>query len=458
MNILLSELSPHPLNREFARTGEKWEQMVGSVREHGVIQKPMVRPWEEGYQIVFGHRRVAASEEAGHREVDCEIREIDDRTVLELLVIENLERENPDPVEEGKLLRALVAEGVDVTILAHRLKRSVEWITTRQRLLDLGDEVLEAVRKPKEERGHMDMGTVRVILSVPDRERERAIQLVLHPEWTQEVLGQREAESVIRSVILEPARKKAVWEKESPGLVKAWKKALGEFLTKEQKKDLIVQALRYEEVETCKMKTGADELIPAVRLIDGGDGAMRWVHLALRHGLPVWVVPAEGSADAEIARVVVDERLLVMAEEAAAEPLYEMRGGVKVMVREHAGTPVLITGKMAKPKAVENREQRIEDALSEMEGGGYADYKEDEPTPSVMTPGKEDGIKIEQSFKHSVMIDMGTVKRLAMWAVSTDSDPASAPEWVPQWAKDCAFAGDWNTIDHVCNWVKGLKG
>jgi ParB family chromosome partitioning protein len=451
MKISLSKLSAHPLNRHFDRIGEKWEAMVGSVREHGVIQMPLVRKMAPGYQIVCGHRRAAAAEEAGLESIECEVRVMDDRTVLELLVIENLERENPDPVEEGKLLRALDAEGVDIHILAHRLKRSVEWITTRQRLLDLGEEVLEAVRLPRESPGHLDIGTVRVILSVPDSERERAIQLVLHPEWTTEVLGQREAESVIKSVILEPARKKAAWEKESPGWVKAWKKALGTFLTKEQKKELIVQALRWHDVETCKMRTKAEDLIPAERLAAAvkAEEQKRWVHLAILHGVPVWVIPGSGTAEAELSLAVVDERLLVMAEEAAAEPLYEMRAGEKVLVRAHAGTPVLLTDKEARAKTArekrlqeqdEKRQQRIEHAEAELEGGGDPSYPDEEKPEQVIT----------QHMESSAWVDLGPVRELR-------ANYEAAGEWKPEWAQMMDTARMTHLIPDVCLWFEGLK-
>lgn len=434
MKIKISELAPHPLNRLFDQFGEKWEAMVGSVREHGVIQMPLVRPMDGAYQIVCGHRRVAAADEAGLKTVSCDVRKMDDRMVLEILVIENLERENPDPVEEGKLLRALVAEGVDVTILAHRLKRSVAWITTRQRLLDLGDEVMDAVRKPKEEAGHLGMGTVEVILSVPDSERDRAIQLVLHPEWTTEVLGPREAENVIKSVILEPSRKKAAWVKESPGLVKAWKKSLSTYLAKEQKKDLIVQAIRYDESETCRLRTAAEEVIAPERLTEiAAPDTWRWVDLAIFHGLPVWVIPGDGTAEAELSKAVVDERLIVLAETARAEN----------------GLPAtLLTGKAVKPKAVVEREQRIERAVGEIERTGDPNHEVEEKPETV----------IEQRMESRAWVDLGPVRRLREqikpleWP--SDSVPADAPEWLQAiWDGQCGA----EEIVALCDWILNLN-
>lgn len=432
------------MNRHFEQYGEKWKAMVESVREHGIIQQPLVRSLPGGgYQIVCGHRRVAAAEEADLGGVNCEIREMDDRTVLEILVIENLERENPDPVEEGKLLRALEAEGVDVAILAHRLKRSVEWIKTRQMLLDLGDEVLEAVRKPKDAPGHLGMGTVEVILSVPAAERERAIQLVLHPEWTMEVLGAREAETVIRSVILEPARKKAAWEKESTGLVKAWKKRLGSYLTKDQKKDLLVQAIRYEEAETSKLGTAAEGLIPAERLSEMAreEDVFRWVNLAIFHGLPVWVVPGDGTAEADQSRAVVDERLIVLAENARAEnglPVTLLTG--KALKKKGGGQEPKGGGVVVYSEEDEQREERIESAVCELDGTGDPNYQDEEKPETV----------IEQTMESRAWVDLGPVRELL-------ANYECRGEWRPDWAELLDEAGMAHLITDVCEWILGLK-
>jgi hypothetical protein len=64
---------------------------------------------------------------------------------------------------------------------------------------------------------------------------------------------------------------------------------------------------------------------------------------------------------------------------------------------------------------------------------------------------------IEQTMEHAAMIDMGAVKRLALWAVSATADPNDAPEWVPRWAREMAYAGEWERIDAVVAWVRGLK-
>jgi ParB/RepB/Spo0J family partition protein len=458
--IDITLLLGHPLNREFSRIGEGWEAFVDSVRTHGVVQPLLVRKLAgKHYEIIGGHRRAAAAGEVGLQFLECVVREMSDREVLEILVIENLERENPDPVEEGKLLRALAEEGMEPEALAHRLKRSVEWIVTRQRLLDLGDEVLDAVRLPKDAAGHLGMGTVEVLLAVAAEDRPRAIQLVLHPEWAEEVLGPREAAEVIRAAILEPARKKAAWEKENKGLVKAWRKSLGTYLTKDEKSELMVQPLRFEDVEKCVMKTPADAVISPVQLVDPSI-SWRWVQLALRHKLPVWVVPDSGDAESV---AVVDERLLRMAEEAAAEPLYEMRNGERVMVRQHSGEPLLLTKAQLRRKAQagggddpreddEKAAGRVATAAALLDGEGDPNYDAEEAPEKV----------IEQTMESRAWVDLGPVRRLGKWALAGETNPAvtheSAPDGTPPWAVEMAREGHWARLSDMMEWVMGLKG
>lgn len=440
--IDINLLHAHPLNRDFDRMGESWVAMVESVRTHGVVQPLLVRPLEDaGYQILAGHRRAEAAAECGLQFLDCAVREMTDREALELLVIENLERENPDPVEEGKLLRALAAEGVEAEVLAHRLKRSVAWITTRQRLLDLGDEVMAAVRLPRDVAGHLGMGTVEVLLGVAEgADRARAIQMVLHPEWASEVLGPREAAEVIRATILEPARKRAAWEKECKGLVKAWRKSLGTYLTREEKKDLVVQALRYEELAGCRLRTLADDLIPSEHLTSP-DGPSRWVHLAVRHGLPVWVIPCAEDGDESAA--VVDEALIRMAEDAR---------------RENGLAAALLSAKqlrmLASAGGGEEEEDDHDEAASAVAraaalqaGEGDPNYDPDGPADRVIT----------QTMESRAWVDLGPVRRMRDQLSGLEWPADDMPEDAPEWLRKI-WEGEYETAELVamCDWVLEL--
>lgn len=439
-DIDLRLLDAHPWNRDFAQEGEEWQDFCESVRLHGVIQPLLVRKLGKRFEVFAGNRRTAAARVAGLETVECVIRDLTDQEVLELLAIENMERVNPDPVQEGRLLVAMEAAGTPVEELAVRLNRSVAWITTRQRLLDLGDEVLTAVRRQKDEAGHMGIRTVEILLAVAPIDRARAIQMVLHPEWSEEVLRPREAAEVIRAAILEPARKKVAWEKESKGLVKAWKKALGVYLTKDERKELVVQALRFEDVETCRLKTLAEALIPPDQMTAADE--CRWVHLAVSHGLPVWVMPAEAG---EYAAAVVDERLIRMAEEARTEnglpavllSQKELRRKAQVGAVDDAGEEEKNDGSLA-----------VDLALALMEGQGDPNYDAEEPPEQ----------SIEQTLESRAWVDLGPVRRLRQqispleWP--TDEVPENTPDWLfAIWDGQCGA----EEIVALCDWILNLQ-
>jgi ParB/RepB/Spo0J family partition protein len=432
--IEIENLQDHPLNREFPRTGEKWEGLVASMRQHGQLTPLVVRPLPEGcWQVLAGHRRKAAAEVCGIEALSCVSREMTDQEALEFVVLENLEREEVDTCEEARLVEALVEcwEG-DKSAVAKRLCRSLEWVETRQGLLDLGGEVLAAVRRPREDEGHLSIATVKVLLGVPAAERERAVQLVLHPEFQMGVLSARAAAEVVREAIMDPLRRKLEWAEGAPKFVKAWRKRLGAAMSKAEAADLAVLACEWGLVEknaplVRSGRAAEDFLI--------GDAGKTWVQLAVRHGLTVWVVPDDSP---EGSRAVVDEGLLRQAEAARA------KHGMDVWLDapERPQAPAPASGGLAKT-GVENPE----DILREME---ERDSREPEE-PEAETV-------IEQRMEHHAMIDMGAVKSLKAWAIATDSDPMKAPEWLPKWAKDLAMMGYWQEIDQVCNWVTSLKG
>ena len=430
--IKIEELQDHPLNREFPRTGEKWEGLVASMRQHGQLTPLVVRPLPGCWQVLAGHRRKAAAEVCGIAAMSCVSREMTDQEALEFVVLENLEREEVDTCEEARLVEALVEcwEG-DKSAVARRLCRSLEWVETRQGLLDLGSEVLSAVRRPREDEGHLSIATVKVLLGVPAGERERAVQLVLHPEFQMGVLSARAAAEVVREAIMEPLRRKLEWAEGAPKFVKAWRKRLAAVMGKSEAKDLAVLPCEWSLVEKnaplVRSGRAAEDFLK-------GDAGKTWGQLAVRHGLTVWVVPDNSP---EGSRAVVDEGLLRQAEAARAK--HGLDVWLDAPEPKQASAP---SGGLAKT-GVENPE----DVLREIEARDNSAPEE----PEAETV-------IEQRMEHYAMIDMGAVMRVKMWANVIDSDPMKAPECLPKWAKDLAMGGYWQEIDQICNWVTSLKG
>lgn len=140
-------------------------ELADSIREHGVIQPLVVRPMEKGgYQIVAGERRWRAARMAGLNEVPVVIRELDDTQTLEIAIIENLQREDLNPVELAQGYRSLIDHyGMTQEQVADKLGKSRPVVANTIRLLSLPEKVLEHVRSGEISRGH-----AKALLSLED--------------------------------------------------------------------------------------------------------------------------------------------------------------------------------------------------------------------------------------------------------------------------------------------------
>lgn len=151
------------------------ESLVGlsdSLKECGVLQPVLVRPLAGGtYELIAGERRWRAAQLAGIAEIPALVRPHDDAASLELALIENMAREDLNPVEEARALAALVEElGVSKEEVGRRLGRSRVAISNLLRLLDLPDEALALI-----EAGQLSQGHGRALLTAPDHDLRRRL-------------------------------------------------------------------------------------------------------------------------------------------------------------------------------------------------------------------------------------------------------------------------------------------
>lgn len=146
---------------------ETLEILAESIRVNGIIQPILVRKVEEGkYQIVAGERRYKAAKMAGLGEVPVVVKEIEDYKVTELALIENLQREDLNPIEEAASFSMLVEKyGLTQDEVSKRVGRSRSAITNSIRLLNLPREVIKEI-----EMGRLSSGQARALLSVKNEE------------------------------------------------------------------------------------------------------------------------------------------------------------------------------------------------------------------------------------------------------------------------------------------------
>ncbi len=145
------------------------QNLADSIAQYGVIQPITVRKMEGGYyQIIAGERRWRASRLAGLREVPVRIIEADDRTTAELALVENLQREDLNPIEEAKGYRTLIDEfGLTQEEAAKSVGRSRPAVTNAMRLLSLSKAVLALVEK-----GELSAGHARALIPITDEKKQ----------------------------------------------------------------------------------------------------------------------------------------------------------------------------------------------------------------------------------------------------------------------------------------------
>ncbi len=165
------------------------EALAGSLRERGVLQPVLVRPVAGGtYELVAGERRWRAAQIAGLESVPALVRDRDDAEALEAALIENMAREDLNPVEEARACAALVEElGLTRESVGLRVGRSRVAVTNLLRLLDLPDEALALL-----ERGDLSSGHGRALLLATDHgDRRRLARSAVDEGWSVRVLEAR---------------------------------------------------------------------------------------------------------------------------------------------------------------------------------------------------------------------------------------------------------------------------
>ena len=165
--VSISEIHPNPNQPRTHFNETELEELSESIRAHGVLQPLLVRKDDSGYEIIAGERRYQASKIAGLEEVPVVIKDVNDQEMLQLALIENLQRSDLNPIEEAKGYRKLIkASGMTQEALSKAVSKSRSTITNSLRLLDLPQCVQDLLFEGKLTAGH-----ARAILAVPFEEQ-----------------------------------------------------------------------------------------------------------------------------------------------------------------------------------------------------------------------------------------------------------------------------------------------
>ncbi len=178
-------------------------ELADSIRQQGVIQPILVRPvgagpGEQRYEIIAGERRWRAAQLAGLTEVPAIIRTVPDEAAVAMALIENIQREDLNPLEEARAFERLIAEfGLTHQQVAEAVGRSRAAVSNLLRLMELAPEVGELV-----ERRELDMGHARALLGLENRRKQVELALLV----VKKGLSVRETEALVRRLSQPPGK------------------------------------------------------------------------------------------------------------------------------------------------------------------------------------------------------------------------------------------------------------
>jgi len=168
--IHIERIQPNPGQPRKTFNAETLDELADSIREHGLLQPLVVRPEGEGFLIVAGHRRHRACQLAGITDIPCIVRETDDDALLEQSLIENVQREDINPVEEAQCYQVLMdTHGYSLREMAGKVHKSVGYVHGRLELLKFSD-VAQSVSQ-----GQIGVFEARELAKVEDRDEREAL-------------------------------------------------------------------------------------------------------------------------------------------------------------------------------------------------------------------------------------------------------------------------------------------
>jgi len=185
-SLPLASIEPHPDQPRRHFDEQALEELAVSIAKRGVIQPVIVRPLAGGrYQLVAGERRWRAAQKAQLHEIPALIRDLEDFEVMAVAIIENIQREDLNPVEEARAYRRL-GEDLPPSSVASLVGKSRSHVVNMQRLLDLPEGVLDHLAA-----GRLDMGHARALIGHPEA-------AALAGQVVAERLSVREVEKLVR--------------------------------------------------------------------------------------------------------------------------------------------------------------------------------------------------------------------------------------------------------------------
>lgn len=190
--IPMNEIEPNPFQPRKTFSAEAINELKESIVEHGILQPVILRKGGKGYEIVAGERRFRAAKAAQLKKIPAVVREFDDTQMMELAVLENLQREDLTPMEEAAAYQTLMDRlGVTQEDLAKRLGKSRPYIANHVRLLTLPPKIQRLITE-----GKLSMGHGRTLLGLKQKNK----MIPLADQTVKEGLNVRQLEKLVQSL------------------------------------------------------------------------------------------------------------------------------------------------------------------------------------------------------------------------------------------------------------------
>ena len=226
--ISLAQIQPNPYQPRKTFHQEELEELADSIREHGVFQPILVKPMDVGYMLLAGERRVRAAKLAGLLTIPAIIKDFTEEQLIELSVLENIQREDLSAIEEAYSYQQMMDKlGYTQEKVADRVGKSRTHVTNILRLLNLPTEIQEMVNKKE-----LTMGQVRPLVTVsPKAEQIRLATMIKNMD-----LSARQAEMLAKKNS-NPKTPSRSMKEEDPDLLRIQKQLTSKFQTKVEVKE-----------------------------------------------------------------------------------------------------------------------------------------------------------------------------------------------------------------------------
>src|ERR687896_426072 len=181
IEMKMIRVSQYAIRDRFQRTSDEDNCLISSIKDHGLLQPILIRPLEQGFEIVAGHRRFQACRSLRWRFIPCKIRDLTDKQAYEIQLTENIQRKSMDSIEEAEAFRRYIIDfgWGGVSELARKIGKSEEYVSHHMQLLKLPDEI-----KLKIMNNSLNVSQAIEIVQIPHDKQQRIVSEVVNNNLT----------------------------------------------------------------------------------------------------------------------------------------------------------------------------------------------------------------------------------------------------------------------------------